>query len=266
VWAAVAGAAIASVLVIAAIALTGGDNSSNQADEYVRAISEGLGTGPCLPRAIVDAIGLDDIEAQATPDEIRANPGVLHLPSEAEANNIYDNLSECPADKTYLIALASKVIGSDETLTRPVAECVQQHINEDLARQIVVAAFTETPDTRLDDTVKKAARPCLDPLKHVPESGLPGTTVELSGQCTPPNGWSNGRVAFGMDDEKGTETIPEIDIPLPADGSWQGPLPVPAGTSAGTYHMWANCDGQNSDGEREVFHYYGDAEFRVTNS
>jgi hypothetical protein len=265
VWAAVAGAAIAAVLLVAAIALTGGDNSNDQADAYVGAVSEGLGTNECVARAIVDGIGLDDLEAEATPDEIREDPDALENPSEGEANNIYDNLSDCPADKTYVIAQASGVIGSDETLTPQVSECVRRQFDEDLARQILVAEFTEAPDTSLDDTVKDAAGPCLDPLQPAPESGPPGTTVELSGECRPPDGWGNGGVAFGMYDEEGTDTIPGIDMPLDADGSWQGQLPIPDGTSAGSYHMWANCYGENPDGQTDRFHYYRDAEFRVTN-
>ena len=152
-WAVVAVAAIASVLLIAAIALTGGDNSNDERDEYVAAISEGFATTPCLARATVDAIGLDDIKAQATPDQIRENSAALQPPSEAEANNIYDNLSECPADKTYLIALASGGIGSDETLTREASECVRSHVDGDLARQIVVDLLT-------DNTVNNVAASC----------------------------------------------------------------------------------------------------------
>ena len=262
--AAVAGAAIAAVLLLVAIALTGGDNSSDQADEYVGAISEGLGTNSCVASAIVDVIGLEDLEAEATPDEIREDPDVLENLSEDEANNIYDNLSECPADKTYLIAQASGVIGSDEDLTTQVSECVRRQFDEDLARQILVAELIEAPDTSLDDTVKDAAG-ALDPLQPVPESGPAGTTVELSGECTQPDGWSNGGVAFGMYDQEGTDTIPGIDIPLDPDGFWQGQLPIPDGTSAGTYHIWANCYGENSNGETDRFHYYRDAEFSVTN-
>ena len=93
---------------------------SDQADEYVGAISEGLGTNSCVASAIVDVIGLEDLKKlKATPDEIREDPDVLENLSEDEANNIYDNLSECPADKTYLIAQASGVIGSDEDPDNP---------------------------------------------------------------------------------------------------------------------------------------------------
>jgi hypothetical protein len=260
----VAGAAIASVLVIAAIALTGGDNSNDQGDEYVAAISQGFGTSTCVARATVDAIGLNDIKAQATPDEVRENPGALQ-PSEAEANNMYDNLSECPADKTYLIALASHVIGSDETLTPQTSECVRRQIDEDLARQILVAEFTGTSDTSLDDTAEVAAGPCLEPFQHVPESGPPGTPVELSGACTPPDSWGNGGVVFGMYDEEGKDINPGTNVQLDPDGSWQGPLPIPDETPAGTYHIWAHCYGDNIDSDPHQVHYYRDAEFSVTN-
>jgi hypothetical protein len=104
-----------------------------------------------------------------------------------------------------------------------------------------------------------------DPFQHAPESGLPGTTVELSGRCTPPEGWRYGGAAFGMYDEQGTETIPgNGGIPL-QDGSWQGELRIPDGTSAGTYYIWANCYGTPPDGVPDQFHFYQDAEFTVTN-
>jgi hypothetical protein len=121
------------------------------------------------------------------------------------------------------------------------------------------------PDSSLDNTVTAAAGPCLDPPQLVPESGPAGTTIVVSGKCTPPEGWSNGGVALGMYDQDGTDTIPGIDIPLYADGSWQGQLPIPDGALAGTYAVWANCYGDDPDGGTEQFHYYRDAAFEVTN-
>ena len=48
-------------------------------------------------------------------------------------------------------------------------------------------------------------------------------------------------------------------------GFWQGQVPIPDGTSDGTYHIWASCHCENSNGETDRFHYYRDAEFSVTN-
>jgi hypothetical protein len=265
VWAA-ATATILAMLVIAALALTPGDDSNDPASEYVSAISETLGTTECVAQAIVDGIGLDDLEAEATPDEIREDPDALQRPSEGEANDIYDNLSDCPADKTYLIAAASRVIGTDETLTAQLSECVRRQFDEDLARRILVADFTDVPDPSLDDTVTTAAEPCLNPLQLEPESGPPGTTVVVSGACTPPSGWSNTGVSFGMYDHEGTDTVPGIDIPLDADGSWHGQLPIPEGTSTGTYSVWANCYGDDPDDGTDHFHYYRFTAFEVINA
>jgi hypothetical protein len=266
VWAAVA-ATIVAVFVITVIALASGDdNSIDPADAYVQAVSEALGITECTAQAVVDGIGLDDLEADATPDEIRHNFDEIDTPSESEANSIYDNLSDCPSDKTFLIAAFGHVIGTEETLTPQLSECVRRQFGEDLARRMLVAEITEVPDTSLHDTVTAAAAPCLEPPQLVPASGPPGTIVAVSGECTPPDGWSNGNAAFGMNDQEGTAMIPGIDIPLDPDGSWQGQLPIPAGTSAGTYSVWANCYGDNPDDDEPRFHYYRDAAFEVTNA
>ena len=169
-------------------------------------------------------------------------------------------------DKTYLIALAGHVIGEDETLTAQLSECVRRQFDEDLARLTLVAVLTEPRNTDLDESVTAAAQPCLDRLQLAPESGPPGTTVSVSGRCAPPDGWGNGGAAFGMYDQEGTATIPGIDIVLDPDGSWQGQLPIPEGTSAGTYTVWANCYGNDPNGDSGRFHYYRNAAFEVTNA
>jgi hypothetical protein len=265
VWIA-ATAVIVAVLVISAVALTSDNSSNDPADAYVEAVSEALGTSECTAQAVVDGIGLDDLEADATPDEIRDNSDELDTPSEGEANSIYDNLSDCPTDKTYLIALAGHVMGSDETLTPQLSECVRRQFDEDLARRMLVAELTAVPDPSLDDAVKAAAGPCLEPPQLVPDSGPPGTIVVVTAECTPPDGWTDGYAAFGVRDQEGTDAVPGIDIPLNPDGSWEGQLPIPAGTSTGTYSVWAYCYGDNPDDGTEQFHYFRDAAFEATNA
>jgi hypothetical protein len=209
-------------------------------------------------------VGLDQLEATATPDEIRENPDVLGTRSEDQTNTWYDNLSDCPDDKTYLIAWASRI---DETLTSETAECVRREIDEDVARRTIIATFTSTENMSLNNTVATAAQPYLGPLQLMPESGPPGTTIELSGEpCPPPDGWSNGGVASGMYDEDGRVTIPDVDIPLNPDGSWQGQIVIPDSTAAGVYTMRAHCSGAPPDGQPEQFHVYRNAAFEVTDS
>ena len=262
-------AAVAAVLVIGAIVLSTGDDPDDQeqADEYIQAFSEGSDTTECVARAIVDALGLGQIEAVATPDEIRKNPDVLGTPSEDQANAFFDNLSDCPEDRTYLVALASGVIRDGQTLTPDRSACVRREIDEDLARRILVDWWTETGNPNPIDELTAVIQPCLDPLRLVPDSGPPGAVIEVSGEpCAPPDGWTNGGVAFGMYDKAGNDTIPGIDMALEPDGSWQGQLPLPDGTAAGIYYVWANCYGDSSDGQKGWLHLYRHTAFELTDA
>jgi hypothetical protein len=101
------------------------------------------------------------------------------------------------------------------------------------------------------------------PFQHSPESGLPGTTVELSGRCTPPEGWRFPGAAFGMDDAEGTKVLD--DFVALQDGSWEGQLRIPDGTSAGPYYIWATCYGTPTGAKARNFHDYETTEFSVTN-
>jgi TIR domain len=125
-----------------------------------------------------------------------------------------------------------------------------------IAAVFVIVVIART----IGDNSTDLAPTTLDPPQLVPESGPPGTTVELSGECTPlPDGWSNRAVSFGagdVDDEGGGS--------LPSDGSWQGQLRVPDGTPPGTYQMWAGCWGDNADGQTRQYLVYSDAVFEVT--
>jgi TIR domain len=101
-----------------------------------------------------------------------------------------------------------------------------------------------------------------DDFSVEPESGPPGTTVVVSGECQLPDGWSNAHVIFGLKFGQGPIFTSSGHEPNP-DGSWRGEFSIPNDSVAGTYNVFANCYGFSTNGQRDTLRD-DEAAFRVT--
>lgn len=101
-----------------------------------------------------------------------------------------------------------------------------------------------------------------------PDSGPPGTTIEVRGDpCRRPDGWSGGEINFGFHDPRAVDEAAENpdkdEITLDPTSPWRGQLTIPATASRGVFGVYANCWAENPNGEWSWFHEYTPASFTV---
>ena len=107
----------------------------------------------------------------------------------------------------------------------------------------VVAPVLNRPVEAEDETHEDAGEsgPSGVPFTSTPDAGRTGTAVEVAGE---------GCFLFGSDEpgegvvvrlRSRGEVFAYATVPVAADGSWTGTLPVPSGTPARTHHLEARC-------------------------
>jgi hypothetical protein len=111
---------------------------------YVEAISTvigGSGLEPqdidCVAEAMVDALGVEQLQDKVTPAEIQASTGPADFNldvSEDQGNEFYDKMNECVDVREFFLASAS-------TLAPGVRDCLDASIDDDELRQAIVATF-----------------------------------------------------------------------------------------------------------------------------
>ena len=108
----------------------------------------------------------------------------------------------------------------------------------------VVAPVLGVPAAAEEDHAHEEAGepgPSGVPFTSSPDAGRTGTTVEVAGE---------GCFLVGSDEpgegvvvrlKSHGEVLAYATVPVAADGTWSGELPVPAGTPARTHHLEARC-------------------------
>jgi len=142
----------------------GGGDVSAEAQPYVDAIGAQFRTGDeselqlsqeqadCVAPRWVDAIGVDTFEAEGvTPEEI-TDESEDELPTlgldESQGNALYDAFEDCDVDVPALL-LDSIVAGGDiDDATR---DCLQDALDGDLVRSLMVAVVTQGDDALSED-------------------------------------------------------------------------------------------------------------------
>lgn len=169
--------AVIAVLVVGVgvVALArGGDGRSEEEQAYVDAVadsgaeeSEELDFSAeetrCYAGAIVDAVGVDRLREHATPEEIRERGGEGSFDAfeldRGQAETLYDRASDCIDFRQVLV----NALGA-EGLSGAQADCFEEALTEDLARDVMLAVFAEGAEsdeaTEAVERVEEAAAPC----------------------------------------------------------------------------------------------------------
>lgn len=147
--------------VVASLLLTGtvaaacgdgdGDDSSEARDEYVDAIAATRqdeqftsAETECIARVFVDAIGVAQLEAVVTPDEIRDNvdssPADLGISMNDQQRDVFWNdLNACVDVREIFI----EGIAADEELSDEAVECLEGAIDDDVLKPLIVTVLVE---------------------------------------------------------------------------------------------------------------------------
>jgi hypothetical protein len=114
--------------------------AANQEDDAALSAEEDA----CFAEAIVDAVGVDNLAAAVTPDEIRdrATTAVGDLGVEidqAAGEAFYAGVSAC-VDLRALVIQA--VVGTDE-ISDAATQCFDERLTDDLVREFMVSGFSQ---------------------------------------------------------------------------------------------------------------------------
>jgi hypothetical protein len=109
----------------------------------------------CYAKALVDTIGVDALRDKVQPDEIDASfsPAELGIElDEDQGNQFYDRLSDCVDVRDLIVQSMS----AGQELPAETVACIDQHIDDQLAKSIIVASVTKG-DAAADDPEISAA-------------------------------------------------------------------------------------------------------------
>jgi hypothetical protein len=138
---------------------SGGESSSEEGQEFVDAIAasseESTLSGDeseCFARAFVDAVGVDQLQAATTPQEIRDNPASSPADlgitlDEGQGDALWDNLNGCMDVRTEFF----ETIAANDDLSEEAVECLDSEIDDDLLKRLMVTAFGEGVDALEQD-------------------------------------------------------------------------------------------------------------------
>lgn len=180
---------IAAVLAIATLAAACGDDDGEEGgpaatdgeatgaeatrEDYVEALAASNEEGGdlsdedarCIAEAAVDAIGVDNLRDAVTPEEIRDDPGFNPADAgidlgEAEAGQFYDGVSACiDVRQLFLDSLRE-----DQQLPPDVVDCIDEAVDDELLRDILVAQLIQGEGEQLDPDlaaeINQAIAPC----------------------------------------------------------------------------------------------------------
>lgn len=156
----VAGALLAMTLLGAACGDDddGGGASSERGEEYVDAFMASSEDDSdfsedeteCFSRALVDAVGVDELEAEASPEEIRESEdsslselGITL--DEEQAGALWDDVSSCVDVRELFL--------DEATADAPEAarECLDDALDDDLLKRLFLTGLTEGDDAVEED-------------------------------------------------------------------------------------------------------------------
>jgi hypothetical protein len=155
----VAGALLAMTLLGAACGDDDdGGSSSERGEEYVDAFMASSEDDSdfsedeteCFSRALVDAVGVDELEAEASPEEIRESDdsslselGITL--DEEQADALWDDVSSCVDVRELFL--------DEATAEAPEAarECIDDALGDDLLKRLFLTGLTEGDDAVEED-------------------------------------------------------------------------------------------------------------------
>lgn len=151
----------------------GGDGEDSEAEaEYVAAVAtvyESMGVPAdqieCAAGAYVDVMGVDRLQDEASPDEMRDDPELtpMSLGIELEDNDgddFFAGFSECLDPREFLF---TSIGGGDPTLVA----CLDEGIDDETVQQVVVAAFLDAEqavDSSADTAITEVYSQCAGSL------------------------------------------------------------------------------------------------------
>jgi hypothetical protein len=158
----VAVAAAAGAVVAAGCSDAMNDAAPGGRSGYVTAFAEVVAAGDptasreesqCIAEATVDTLGVDDLQDEVTPDEVRerrtTHPADLGMAvDQADGEAFHDRLDDCMDVRAYL---ADASAGADDVVSEDVQACVRDGLDDDLVRRIVVDSFVNPADERDPD-------------------------------------------------------------------------------------------------------------------
>lgn len=110
----------------------------------------------CFAEAIVDAVGVDGLQAVASPAEIRTGSEAIQV-DRRQAEAIYDDSSDCIDYRQILLNNARQ-----EAMPAAQIECLDRILTEDLARNFLVAQLAGDAEAMEEPgrALAEAAAPC----------------------------------------------------------------------------------------------------------
>jgi hypothetical protein len=138
---------------------SGGESSSEEGQEFVDAIAasseESTLNGEeseCFARAFVDAVGVDQLQAATTPQEIRDNPDTSPADlgitlDENQGDSLWDHLNGCMDVRAEFL----ETIAADDELPEEAVDCLESEMDNDLLKRLMVTAFGEGVDALQED-------------------------------------------------------------------------------------------------------------------
>jgi hypothetical protein len=156
----VARGALAIIVVVAAGACS--DSGGAGRADYVEALASSADQASldadardCYATALVDTIGVDDLRDKVDPDDIGANfaPAQVGIElDEAQGNQFYDKLSDCVDVRDLIVQSMS----AGQELPETIVTCIDQHIDDELAKKIIVASVTQGDAASQDPEISAA--------------------------------------------------------------------------------------------------------------
>ena len=119
----------------------------------------------CVAEAMVDALGVDELAAVATPDEVREgedfDPGAEGIEvDERMAGDFYDGLDSCIDVRQLFL----ESVGAGDGMAEEDLECLDQAVSDDLLRQVTIMSLlgeTEEDNPELEGALSSAVAPCV---------------------------------------------------------------------------------------------------------
>lgn len=139
-----------------------------EADEYVDALAASIAesdngfdddeTNECVAQAIVEAIGVDDLQDKATPDEFAGADSLEELDLTIEGDDVWDAGNDCTDLGRWLM---EGTAGGDEDTT----DCLMDATTDDERKALFVAGMegSNLIDPEVQEAIQKAIDDCLTP-------------------------------------------------------------------------------------------------------
>jgi hypothetical protein len=155
---------------------SGGESGSAEGQEYVDAIvasNDGSELtdeeNECFARAFVDAVGVEELQAAVSPDEIRANPettpqefGITLDDDQADA--FWNDVNECMDVRAAFV----EGMTEGEDVSEEAVNCLEDAIDDDLLKRIFVTSLMEGEDALDQD--EELASDLMRVLSECPEA------------------------------------------------------------------------------------------------